>query len=46
MKWKTGESAPLYDDYVCIRCGHLIILKTDEKFPKCPECGNDTWELS
>ena len=44
MAAKAGEDARATGDFVCEKCGHKTHVTAGQRIPKCPECGNDTYE--
>lgn len=46
MSEKTGEIARETDSYRCENCNMHIRLSAGELIPKCPKCGNETFDIS
>lgn len=44
MAAKTGEKAEKTGDFRCERCHKTTHVKAGDKIPKCPHCGNDSFD--
>jgi predicted RNA-binding Zn-ribbon protein involved in translation (DUF1610 family) len=40
----AGEEARRTGDFVCSRCNHKVHVSNGDKIPKCPNCGNDSFD--
>jgi len=44
MAANTGEKAEKTGDFRCQKCHHKVHVTASHKIPKCPNCGNDTFD--
>lgn len=44
MTAKAGEAAQKTGDFRCEKCHQKTHVKAGDKIPKCPNCGNDTYD--
>lgn len=44
MSAKAGERARKTGDFVCEQCNNRVHVTQNDKIPKCPNCGNDTFD--
>jgi predicted RNA-binding Zn-ribbon protein involved in translation (DUF1610 family) len=44
MAAKTGENAREGGDFRCSRCHETVHVNKGARIPKCPNCGNDTFD--
>ena len=44
MSAKAGERARKTGDFVCQQCNKKVHVTANDEIPKCPQCGNDTYE--
>ncbi|MFD2646493.1 hypothetical protein ACFSX5_01650 [Devosia albogilva] len=41
---KSGEKAEGTGDFRCERCHHQVHVSAGKPIPKCPNCGNDSFD--
>lgn len=44
MAAKAGERARKTGDFRCERCNEKVHVTSGDPIPKCPNCGNDTFD--
>lgn len=44
MSAHAGEEARQTGDFRCDRCRNQVHVTAGDKIPKCPNCGNDTFD--
>ncbi len=44
MAAKAGEEARQTGDFRCERCHERVHVTRGHKIPRCPNCGNDTYD--
>jgi predicted RNA-binding Zn-ribbon protein involved in translation (DUF1610 family) len=44
MAAHSGETARSTGDFRCSRCHQMVHVTNGHKIPKCPNCGNDTFD--
>jgi predicted RNA-binding Zn-ribbon protein involved in translation (DUF1610 family) len=44
MAARGGERARKTSDFVCSKCPEKVHVSDGDKVPKCPNCGNGTFE--
>ncbi len=44
MAAKSGEKAEGTGDFRCERCHHQVHVSAGKPIPKCPNCGNDSFD--
>lgn len=44
MTAHAGEKARKTGDFRCERCGNKVHVSNGDEIPRCPECGNDTYD--
>jgi predicted RNA-binding Zn-ribbon protein involved in translation (DUF1610 family) len=44
MSAKAGERARKSGDFICDNCGNKVRVTQGREIPKCPKCGNDTYD--
>jgi ribosomal protein L37AE/L43A len=44
MAATAGERARKTGDFRCEKCHNQVHVKAGEKIPKCPKCGNDSFD--
>ena len=44
MSAHAGEKARKTGDFRCEHCNTKVHVKDGDKIPKCPNCGNDTFD--
>jgi len=44
MAAKAGENAERTGDFRCDRCHQRTHVRQGQAVPKCPNCGNDTYD--
>jgi predicted RNA-binding Zn-ribbon protein involved in translation (DUF1610 family) len=44
MSAQAGEAAQEGGNFRCARCNHHVRVNKGERIPKCPSCGNTTFD--
>ena len=44
MAAHAGEKAEKTGDFHCAKCGQRVHVDRGDRIPKCPHCGNDSYE--
>lgn len=44
MTAHAGENARKTGDFVCSKCGNKVHVTQGSKIPRCPNCGNSTFD--
>ncbi len=45
MAARTGEQARESGDFRCERCNNIVRVNKGNPIPRCPSCGNETFEM-